>query len=327
MSQLTIREVSTRFQISARMLRYYEKMGMLTSTRKPDYAYRAYEESAILRLQQIIILRKLQIPLKKIRIILDGTKEDALQIVREQLQAMEGYTASLQTKKQILEKLALLLEKDTPLPEPAQQQSLLLTPAILSLADLLPLEKHQLKEEQLMSTQKEQKDLVEKDSCVRLVQLPPYTVAAYQFEGDEPEEQASKVMNEFICSSRLYEHKPDARLFGFNNPDPRPDDGAHGYEYWVTIPEAMEVPAPLVKKQFSGGLYAAYPISFPDFHEWKFLTEWVARNEQYQENYQDTGMGGCLEEHLNWVYAIHTGQTENGITGKLDLLLPIQPRS
>ena len=37
-------------------------------------------------------------------------------------------------------------------------------------------------------------------------------------------------------------------------------------------------------------------------------------------------MGGALEEHLNWVYSAHMGWPENGIDGKLDLLLPIRRR-
>lgn len=37
-------------------------------------------------------------------------------------------------------------------------------------------------------------------------------------------------------------------------------------------------------------------------------------------------MGGCLEEHLNWVYASHTGWQDD-VTGQLDLLLPIKKMS
>lgn len=173
------------------------------------------------------------------------------------------------------------------------------------------------------------KEMVEKESCVRIVLLPPYTVASYQFTGDAPEEVVGEVMCAFIRSSKLYEKKPDARLFGFNHPDPEPGSDYHGYEDWVTIPDDMEVPAPLVKKHFPGGLYAAYAINFPDFHEWKFLVKWVENNETYQANYHDRArkdMGGCLEEHLNWVYCAHMGWPDKGIGGKLDLLLPIKLR-
>ena len=63
MKLLTISEVSKNFDISTRTLRYYEKIGLLPSLRVDDYAYRVYDETLVARLQQIIILRKLRIPL------------------------------------------------------------------------------------------------------------------------------------------------------------------------------------------------------------------------------------------------------------------------
>ena len=42
-------------------------------------------------------------------------------------------------------------------------------------------------------------------------------------------------------------------MFGFNNPSPNEDQEYYGYEFWVTIPENMNVPEPLTKKNFDGG--------------------------------------------------------------------------
>lgn len=44
---IKIREVSTKYDISARTLRYYEDMGLITSIRSNDYAYRLYDEAAV----------------------------------------------------------------------------------------------------------------------------------------------------------------------------------------------------------------------------------------------------------------------------------------
>ncbi len=68
MKLMTISEVTNTFNVSTRMLRYYDEIGLLTSTRMEDYAYRVYDESAVRRLQQILTLRKLRISLKKIRV-------------------------------------------------------------------------------------------------------------------------------------------------------------------------------------------------------------------------------------------------------------------
>ena len=56
-----IREVTERYNIPARTLRYYEDMGLIESARVADYAYRLYDQRALKRLEQILILRKLNI--------------------------------------------------------------------------------------------------------------------------------------------------------------------------------------------------------------------------------------------------------------------------
>lgn len=43
---LKIREVSSKYDISTRALRYYEDMGLIKSTRSADYAYRLYDKQS-----------------------------------------------------------------------------------------------------------------------------------------------------------------------------------------------------------------------------------------------------------------------------------------
>ena len=164
---------------------------------------------------------------------------------------------------------------------------------------------------------------------VRILLLPPMTVAAFHYIGADPEDHVGNMASRFVQESRLYEIKPDSRMFGFNHPNPSPDRPHYGYENWITIPEDMEVPAPGVKKHFPGGLYAAHAIDFGNFHEWQWLAEWVEHNPDWAGNGSPEGpenMFGGLEEHLNWVYAAHQGWPENGIPGKIDLLHPIRRR-
>jgi len=323
MELITIGEVSSALQISARMLRYYEKAGLIQSTHRDGYAYRMYDADTVQKIQQILLLRKLQIPLKHIRCILYGTREEAICILEARLREMRENAKTVQAMKTAVECLLRLLREDTA-GKPAA--ALVQEPPIVEAIQFLPLEKHHLKERLTMSNKE---GLVEKSACVRIVLLPPCTVASYQFTGDSPEEAVGAVMNTFVRSSRLYEKKPDARLFGFNHPDMEPGSDFHGYEDWVTIPDDMEVPAPLVKKHFPGGLYAAYTIHFPDFHEWNFLRDWVNNSENWEADYHDAAlkdMGGCLEDHLNWVYAAHLDWPDNGVHGQCDLLLPIKER-
>ena len=323
MELMTIGEVSSRFRISARMLRYYEKEGLVKSTREEGYAYRMYEPEAVKRIQQIIILRKLQIPVKQIRCMMEGNREEAVSILKRKIRDLDESEASLHTMKKGLEKLVKLLCEDT---FAQSHLDCIQECSVVEFTNSLPLEKHHLKEERKTSVAKE---MVEKGKCVRIVQLPPCTVAAYQFTGKNPEEAAGEVMDRFIRSVGLYEKKPDARLFGFNNCGLKPESETYGYEEWVTIPDDMEVAAPLVKKHFKGGLYAAYTIDFPDFHEWDFVVKWAKENEIYQADYREgteKNMGGCMEEYRNSVYSSHMGWPENGIDGQVDLLIPVKRR-
>lgn len=315
MAHMTISEVSKRLGISARMLRYYEKEGMIESTHTEDYAYRVYDENTVRRIRQIITLRRLRLPLKKIRVITDGSRQEAARILKEALTDTEQCISSMQTVKQALCKLSELLQSK-------EDTDFLTEDVIEEMTALLPLEKHRLDDDG-------KSVYAQKESHIRIVLLPPCTVASYQYIGENPEEKVGDVMDKFVRSERLYEKKPDSRLFGFNSPDYGEDGMLHGYEDWVTIPDDMEVPAPLSKKHFDGGLYAAYTVNFPDFFEWDFLKSWIENNERYQADYSDDAglnMGGCLEEHLNWVYSAHTGWPLNGIDGKIDLLLPIKPK-
>jgi hypothetical protein len=162
---------------------------------------------------------------------------------------------------------------------------------------------------------------------VRIIHLPPCTVAASHYIGENPEENAGEQLAKFVKESNLYEIKPDARVFGFNHPNPSSENSVYGYELWVTIPEDMELPEPLEKKQFNGGLYAAHTIVFPNFHEWEWLLNWVTvDNLKYEANSIEDGgecMHGLLEEHINYVYNSHNNLPESD-EHQLDLLYPVK---
>lgn len=64
---IKISEVSLKYDISTRALRYYEDKGLIDSIRTEDYAYRLYDDIAIKRIEQILVLRKLNISIKDIK--------------------------------------------------------------------------------------------------------------------------------------------------------------------------------------------------------------------------------------------------------------------
>lgn len=100
---IKIRDVSTKYDISARTLRYYEDMGLLNSSRDVDYAYRMYDEAAIKRLEQILILRKLNISIKDIqRIFNHEGSEVVLEVLGNKVVDIDSEVALLHELKEFI---------------------------------------------------------------------------------------------------------------------------------------------------------------------------------------------------------------------------------
>lgn len=100
---IKIREVSMKYDISARTLRYYEDMGLLKSIRNDDYAYRLYDDTAIKRLEQILILRKLNISIKDIqRIFYTSGSEVVLDVLGKKVTNIDEEVSLLHELKGIV---------------------------------------------------------------------------------------------------------------------------------------------------------------------------------------------------------------------------------
>lgn len=100
---IKIKDVSSKYDITARTLRYYEDMGLLSSTRSDDYAYRMYDEDAVRRLEQILILRKLNISIKDIQRIFNASGSDVvLEVLGKKVQSIDDEVALLHELKEIV---------------------------------------------------------------------------------------------------------------------------------------------------------------------------------------------------------------------------------
>jgi DNA-binding transcriptional MerR regulator len=100
---IKIKDVSSKYSITARTLRYYEDMGLISSTRSDDYTYRMYDESAIKRLEQILILRKLNISIRDIqRIFNTSSSAIVLEVLEKKVQNIDDDIALLHELKDIV---------------------------------------------------------------------------------------------------------------------------------------------------------------------------------------------------------------------------------
>ena len=100
---IKIKDVSERYDITARTLRYYEDMGLINSTRSEDYAYRLYDETAVKRIEQILILRKLNISIRDIQRIFGASGSDVvLDVLGKKVQNIDDEVALLHELKDVV---------------------------------------------------------------------------------------------------------------------------------------------------------------------------------------------------------------------------------
>ncbi|MDR1687814.1 MAG: MerR family transcriptional regulator [Clostridiales bacterium] len=102
-SLIKIKDLTGRYEISARTLRYYEDMGLIASTRQNGYAYRFYDESAVKRLEQILILRRLNISIKDIRRVFESPGSGAvLEVLDKKINDIDDEVALLHELKEVI---------------------------------------------------------------------------------------------------------------------------------------------------------------------------------------------------------------------------------
>lgn len=100
---IKIRDMTAKYDLSARALRYYEDMGLIESTRTEGYAYRLYDEANVKRLEQILILRKLNISIKDIqRIFSTSGSEIVLEVLGKKVDNIDEEISVLHELKEIV---------------------------------------------------------------------------------------------------------------------------------------------------------------------------------------------------------------------------------
>lgn len=328
---MKIGEITSKFGISHRSLHYWEDVGIIKSSRAEN-DYRYYDEENQQKIRQILVLRKLRLPLKQIIMVLasDNTVE-IIDTLHQNLNEVDDEITALSTIRSILDSFITKLNKNMMID---LKVNLLDDSTILEIADSLTVTRPTLKEEKTVEVLAKADEKLSKltDRDVRIIYLPPATVASAHYIGDGPEGPSDDMIKKFVEETNLEKIYPASRHYGFNHPNPgMREDGKYGYERWMTIPADMIVPEPLEKKYFSGGLYATYMILPDDLNGtgWNRLLEWAFNNKYWQPFTDDTGnlagsgeiMFDLLEEHLNYFNWL-----ENNTFQQIDLLLPIKKR-
>lgn len=291
-----IGEISRLYDLSPRMLRYYEDKGII-SCHRSENNYRYYDQQAEDRIKQILLLKELDFTVKEIeQVFYEYSSYDLIQVLfQKKLHVMD--------KVEELKKLETVIDNFIYLLSNSNQN--MFESLALSLAN---------------SQIRLRGDSMKQD-MVRIVQLPEMKVAVFKGYGERPEDAASELANDFIKKHKLV----GFRHFGFNNPDPQEGNNEYGYEIWITVDRDYEG---VTTRHYKGGLYASIPTVMTDIGKtWGRLYNLVKEDERYEFSYLPPGEDGVsdhqwLEECTDYEFFFLTDEDES--LKQLDLLMPIK---
>lgn len=99
----SIQEIARRAGTTSRTLRHYGDVGLLAPSRTGANGYRYYDQEALVRLQRILLLRELGLPLPAIKDVLEGQRDTAaalrthLRLLEQERERIGRQIASVRT--------------------------------------------------------------------------------------------------------------------------------------------------------------------------------------------------------------------------------------
>ncbi len=308
MDLIRINEVVENYGISSRTLRYYEEMGLLWSNHPDNKAQRYYDTAALERLKQIIILRKLQIPIKGMVVIFKSEDMAAL------IQAFVDKLESLDTEISALSELRHLVDDFL---------HKMLMSGIKKISGITLF--HEETEKRLAAVEKNEAVTFEKLSeisrealrlhDVRIIRLPPMRILTSRLKTGQAENlDGDKMQNLFV-------------KFGFT-----PSPGLRNCFYrkepndeWIMlmkIPSDYENTTKYADEKFPSGLFAIASSFMEDMDDTLILLkDWVNKSDHYELDVNAEGelqRYDMIEEILPWDIANKLNRYQQ------DIFIPIQ---
>ncbi len=96
--------------VSVRTLHHYDQLGLLKPTIRTEAGYRFYGENELLRLQQILFYKELDLPLKEIQEILDEADFDLVTALKDHKKAIKERRNRLNTLLTTIDKTILKIK-------------------------------------------------------------------------------------------------------------------------------------------------------------------------------------------------------------------------
>lgn len=284
MNLLRINEVVDNFGVSSRTLRYYEEMGLLWSSHPDNKTQRYYDAAALERLKQIIVLRKLQIPVKDIGEIFKSESTAAL------IQAFVDKLESLDTEISALSELRKLVDEFL-------HKMLLSGIKKISAITLL----YEETEKRLATVKKDETVTFEKLSKIsrealrlhdiRIIRLPPMRVLTSRYKTGKAENLGE------VDMQNLFSNYGFVPVPGMRDCFMRKESG----DEWVMLMKVYddyENETVYADETLPGGLYAIAATFFESMDDtFILLREWVNNSGDFD---LDKNRPEMIEEILPW---------------------------
>ena len=305
---IRINEVVDNFGVSSRTLRYYEEMGLLWSSRPDNKAQRYYDAAALERLKQIIILRKLQIPVKDIVAIFKSESTAALiQAFVDKLDSLDAEISALSELRHLVDDF---LHK-------------MLMNGIKKISAITLL--YEETEKRLATVEKGEAVTFEKLSeisrealklhDVRIIRLPPSRVLTSRLKAGQI------VWIDGDGMQNLFAEYGFIPLPGMRNCFFRKENGGE-WLMEILIPDDFENTSEYADEHFPGGLFAVTSSFMEDMDDTiVLLKNWINKSDTYwldtdaEEKMERSEM---IEEIMPWDIAVKLNKYQQ------DIFIPIK---
>ena len=277
---IAIHKLSEQLGLTSRTLRHWEAEGLIASQRDIDSGWRCYDSRNIFFIRVTALLREFDISLKDIKKILSsGTCETLEGIIHRYLiELNETRLAFTGMEKRLRSLLHILKSVGPELTEHSFEQILSVIPSI-----------------DIRDAEKEKSTMLQENivtPSVRFVTMPAMRAAYYIAISTSPEEEALSTVTGWIKEKRL---EGTARLFGGDMPPyPSGEGKPYGYGVLASIPDGIQITAPLKEMIVPGGLYAVMESSDDIGGSWKKLMAYLHTHEEYVPDSDRQ----CYEEHI-----------------------------
>lgn len=296
LSLIKISEVAQQYNISTRTLRYYEQAGILWSSHSGPKAPRCYDPAALERLKQIMVLRKMQIPIKDIELIYKSENmQTMIQAFVDKLDTLDHEITALSELRRVVDDfLQKMITRGitrisaiTLLYEETEKR---LFPSVAEGAEAVSFEA-------LTRISREALKLHE----VRILRLPSKRMLTSCLHAGGLVSLDLESMQNLFAEYGIIPTPGLRNCFYQKRPD----------EEWIMLAEISEDfdnKTPYQELDFPGGLYAAASSFMEDMDEtFVLLREWIERSDCFELDIDGQGSlqrSEMIEEILPWDIAV-----------------------